>query len=416
MTQSKVSVVIATWNRGQHILPTLRSVFAQTMQDFEIIVVGDGCTDDTEQVLQPYLSDRLRWFNLPHNTGSQAFPNNVGIAKARGSFIAYLGHDDIWDRRHLEFLVAEFQRDPGLGFVSSGILVWGPLGADVYLVYGLIETDADKFTHPLIPSAVMHTRAIAMKLGGWQSPMRTLAPTDQNFFQRAARMGIRFSSTGKITAHKLSTSQRYLFYCLPQDSTEQSHLLDLLSQPDCDVTVTEFVEKAKASRRYMSSRHADYSQYAPGQLHRESRIGRGLSLPILQELGGGQTIEKSNEARALDWHAAVESLPYRLSGPNPRPKLLIPFSHNGRVACEIDVHDMSAETAIELSLKVNGTPTGFSLKPTTEHDLQRLAFETQLRPYMHSIVEFFAPLGWRDKRRFGIAIGGMRLEPLPPRH
>ena len=246
--------------------------------------------------------------------------------------------------------------------------------------------------------------------------MKTLAPTDQDLFLRAARMEVRFSSSVKITAHKLATSQRYLFYCLPQDSSEQSHLLDLLSQPDCDVTVAEFVEKAKASGRFMRSRHADYSQYSPGQLHRESRIGRGLSLPILQELGGGRTIEKSNEARALDWQASVESLPYRLSGPNPRPKLLLPFTHTGRVACEIDIHDMSAETSIELSLKVNGTPTGFSLKSTTEHDLQRLAFETQLRPTSHSIIEFLAPLGLRDKRRFGIAIGDIRLEPLPPRH
>ncbi len=92
----KVSVILSTWNRGRHILPTLHSVLRQSFRDFDLHIIGDGCDDDTEHVLKPYLSQRVRWFNLSRRQGNQAFPNNVGIARSRGRYIAYQGHEDLW--------------------------------------------------------------------------------------------------------------------------------------------------------------------------------------------------------------------------------------------------------------------------------------------------------------------------------
>src|SRR5262245_46935479 len=100
------SVIVSTYGRGKHIKPTIESVLKQNDQDFELLVVGDGCADETEAIVSPYLSHRVAWHNLEKRGGSQSFPNNLGIEKSRGRWIAYLGHDDIWSPRHLEALRA----------------------------------------------------------------------------------------------------------------------------------------------------------------------------------------------------------------------------------------------------------------------------------------------------------------------
>src|SRR5262245_27393762 len=73
------SVVMATYNRGRHILPTIQSVIQQSFQHFELLIIGDRCTDDTEAVISPFLSERIRWRNQREHKGSQSSPNNAGI-------------------------------------------------------------------------------------------------------------------------------------------------------------------------------------------------------------------------------------------------------------------------------------------------------------------------------------------------
>ena len=90
------SVVLSTYGRGEHIRPTVESVLRQTYSDIELIVVGDGCADETAEVVESFKPREVSWYNLEKNTSSQSFPNNLGIAKATGNWIAYIGHDDIW--------------------------------------------------------------------------------------------------------------------------------------------------------------------------------------------------------------------------------------------------------------------------------------------------------------------------------
>src|SRR5687768_14136466 len=129
---------MATFGRGRHILPSVKSVLAQTEGDYELIVVGDHCTDETEAVLAPFLADKVRWLNLPTRGGGQSFPNNAGIQIARGKFIAYLGHDDIWDPEHLALLKRRFV-EKGADFAISGGALHTPPGVDLPMVTGLFE-------------------------------------------------------------------------------------------------------------------------------------------------------------------------------------------------------------------------------------------------------------------------------------
>src|SRR5580693_3421541 len=92
----RVSIIIATYNRSAVLRWAIVSALAQTFADFELLVVGDGCTDDSAAVVAGFPDPRVRWFNLPANSGHQSTPNNEGLRQARGELIAYLGHDDLW--------------------------------------------------------------------------------------------------------------------------------------------------------------------------------------------------------------------------------------------------------------------------------------------------------------------------------
>src|SRR3954471_20793743 len=118
MNSPRVSVIIPTYNRSTVLPFAVHSVLGQTLGDFELLVVGDGCTDDTEQVVMAIKDPRVRWINLPSNTGHQSGPNNRGLQEARGEYIAYLGHDDLWLRHHLECATAKLD-ETGAAFAHS---------------------------------------------------------------------------------------------------------------------------------------------------------------------------------------------------------------------------------------------------------------------------------------------------------
>lgn len=101
-SQPAVSVVIPTYNRAMVLPRALGSVFSQSYQDFEIIVVDDGSTDNTTSLLNHYLDvtrGKCRSIKLEHTNA--AFARNCGIENARGKYIAFLDSDDEWHSEKL---------------------------------------------------------------------------------------------------------------------------------------------------------------------------------------------------------------------------------------------------------------------------------------------------------------------------
>ena len=77
-----VTVILSTYNWSSVLPFSIQSVLNQTFPDFELLVVGDGCTDDSADVVAKFNDSRVRWINLPRNTGTQAGPNNEGLRQA----------------------------------------------------------------------------------------------------------------------------------------------------------------------------------------------------------------------------------------------------------------------------------------------------------------------------------------------
>ena len=96
----RVSVVIPTYNRADKVQKGIRSVLAQTFSDFEIVVVDDGSSDNTSQILKETFGDRIRYIAQRNQGVSSA--RNTGIGAARGEWIAFLDSDDRWERDKLE--------------------------------------------------------------------------------------------------------------------------------------------------------------------------------------------------------------------------------------------------------------------------------------------------------------------------
>jgi len=111
-----VSVVIATYNRARLLKETIDSVLTQTFQDFELIVVDDGSTDDTEKVLKSY-GDHLRHFRQENRGPSAA--RNLGVHHATASWISIQDSDDFCAPNHLKTLYGFVEKNPDCGMVFA---------------------------------------------------------------------------------------------------------------------------------------------------------------------------------------------------------------------------------------------------------------------------------------------------------
>jgi glycosyltransferase involved in cell wall biosynthesis len=173
-----VTVIIPTYNSSGPLRLALQSVLGQEFTDFEVWVVGDGCTDDSESVVASFADSRLHWFNLPSNSGGPSLPRNEGLSHARGRFIAYLGHDDLWFPWHLSELVSCINPSDN-DFVYSIGLTLGPNG--VIGTFTLPNQPSSPSAN-LSPSNWLHRKSLIEIVGSWADEKGV--GDDREFLQR----------------------------------------------------------------------------------------------------------------------------------------------------------------------------------------------------------------------------------------
>jgi glycosyltransferase involved in cell wall biosynthesis len=169
-THPQVSVIIPVYNREKYVAQSIDSVLAQTFQDIELLVVNDGSTDRSSEILKHYAGQypqKIRYFEHPNrrNCGVSA-SRNLGLRHAFGDYIAFLDSDDVWFPEKLASQMAVFETFQEVGWVYCALTV-----LEEHRV-GSEETSlVDRVLGEGVPDAVFHafdlifSRAISLRSG-----------------------------------------------------------------------------------------------------------------------------------------------------------------------------------------------------------------------------------------------------------
>ncbi len=224
----RVSVVIATYNWSSVLPYAIGSVLRQTYDDFEVVVVGDGCTDDSEAVVRAIGDPRVRWTNLPVNSGHQGTPNNEGIRQARGELIAYLGHDDLWFPHHLDASVRAL--DQAAADVTYSLVAC--IGPDAAFILPTIPQPRRRTFSP--PSGMVHRRIVAERTGGWAHYRQLRVAPETEFFRRAFDAHFLFRYVPRLTVVKFPAVWRAGVYRTRPSHEQAEWSARMQAEPDLE--------------------------------------------------------------------------------------------------------------------------------------------------------------------------------------
>jgi len=257
-----VTVILSTYNWSEVLPYSIQSVLNQTFVNFELLVIGDGCTDNSAQVVENYMDPRVRWINLPKNTGSQSGPNNEGLRQARGSLIAYLGHDDLWSIDHLETLTS-FCSNKDQIFATAAI-IWLDDVCNVRFISALNELiiAPQNANNWHTTSAIIHSRSLIEKVGFWReySPTQNFYP-DYEFFSRLNKIEPK-KMVGSVSVAKIPALWRKNIYQTRDTTPQRSLFHQLISNPLIlrDTAIAYYVKHLNGTKD-IPPPHENYEDY-----------------------------------------------------------------------------------------------------------------------------------------------------------
>lgn len=183
-----VSVVIPLYNARDVIRETVQSVLAQTWKDYEIVVIDDGSTDGSGDVVRS-LGPALRY--IRQENGGVARARNRGIATSTGVYIALLDHDDLWHPTKLEKQMAMLTQRPEVGMVITDVAHIDREGRPMGIIgkgYNPSETFARLFVRGYVPtpSAALIRRSVLTAVGGLDESFLSAGMDDHELWTRIA--------------------------------------------------------------------------------------------------------------------------------------------------------------------------------------------------------------------------------------
>ena len=145
-----VSIVITAYNYAQYLPLAIRSILNQTCNDYEVIIINDGSTDNTDEVVEEFLANQRVQYIKQKNFG-QAAAKNRGIRNSTGEFIAFLDADDLWRKDKIEKQIV-LVKNPHIGVVYSKMRIMNSEGEikDVQPGRGVFSPQSGKVTDALL--------------------------------------------------------------------------------------------------------------------------------------------------------------------------------------------------------------------------------------------------------------------------
>ncbi|WP_246696293.1 glycosyltransferase family 2 protein [Mesorhizobium sp. SARCC-RB16n] len=287
-----VSVVIATHNRPAALRQTLRSVLRQTLQDFEILVIGDACRPDTAAVIAEFADPRIAYVDLPVNFGEQSGPNNIGFARARGRFVALLNHDDLWFPDHLAATTGWIDATGADVVIARGAIIEPVLMKGDALKTSIYGMGKDGFYDPVVTAGYGSAQVVRRASLGWLGPWRIASEcsceSSQDWLFRAWRKGAVIATMPHLTVLSIFSGQRSGSY-LQDTAMEQEELIDGMRIPD-DLRIRVLAAAAVPSRlkksSYLKRRIWAACGIHPRSVEFRRKYRRGAFVLMLREVRG----------------------------------------------------------------------------------------------------------------------------------
>ena len=166
-----ISIYLVNHNYSEYVQQAIESVLAQTQQDFELIIIDDGSTDDSRDVIEPYVRHKKIMTIFQQNQGLN-ITNNIGLRAASGKYIMRLDADDYLDKHALEVMSAALERDEEIGLVFPDYF---HVDAEGHVLEMIRRHDFDEVTvmdQPAHGACTMIRRELLESLEGYDESFR----------------------------------------------------------------------------------------------------------------------------------------------------------------------------------------------------------------------------------------------------
>lgn len=192
-----ISVILTTYNLEEFVEESINSILNQTYTNFELLIVDDGSTDKTKEIIEDIAEKdkRIKFFSILH-TGLPASVRNFGIKHSKGELIAFIDGDDLWTKRKLEDQLMRLKKNPDSVLVYSASFTFGnvnffsPFYEVLPLPYKSVKTKEDLIQKGnAIPlSTVLVKREYIEKTAGFDEDTE-LKIEDYDFWLRLSEYG-----------------------------------------------------------------------------------------------------------------------------------------------------------------------------------------------------------------------------------